>query len=91
MPLIVLADVLHLEALGQAEVTLHGRQLPQPADRVAEVEVHLRPVERTLTLGDLEGEAAPFEGSPKAPVARSAISGVTIVSPAASRASPRDR
>ena len=46
VPLVVLAGVLHVEALGQREVALHGGQLPQAADRVAEVEVDLRSVER---------------------------------------------
>src|SRR6185436_2650103 len=61
VPLVVLADVLHLEPFGQAEVALHGGELPQAADRVPEVEVHLGAVERSLALGDLELEPAALQ------------------------------
>ena len=38
---------------GKREVALHRRELPQPPDRVPEMEVDLRSVERPLALGDL--------------------------------------
>ena len=50
--LVVVAGVLHVEALGHGEVALHGGELPQSPDRVAEMEVDLGPVEGALTLGD---------------------------------------
>ncbi len=61
MSLVVVARVLHVEALGKREVALHGGELPEAADRVAEVEVHLRAVERALPLGDAVVEAALLE------------------------------
>ena len=51
VPLVVFTRVLHVEPLREREVALHGGELPQAPDRVAEVEVHLRPVEGALTLG----------------------------------------
>src|SRR5215204_3341997 len=63
MPLVVLTDVLEPEPLREREVALHRRQLPQSADRVAEVEVHLRAVEGSLTLGLGPRETAPIQGS----------------------------
>ena len=78
VPLVVLAHVLHLEALGQREVALHGGQLPEAADRVAEVEVDLRAVERALALGDLVRQAALLERERSASVARAHISSSPI-------------
>ena len=75
VPLVVLAHVLHVEPLGQAEVALHGRELPQPADRVAEVEVDLRAVERPSPSATCGTRARCARGRRSAPVARSAISG----------------
>ncbi len=61
VPLVVVAGVLHVEALGQGEVALHGGELPEAPDRVAEVEVDLRSVERALALGDPVLETALLE------------------------------
>ncbi len=62
---VVLAHVLHVEALRQREVHLHGGELPEAADGVVEVEVDLGPVERALPLRHLEGQPAALEGRPK--------------------------
>ena len=62
MPLVVLAYILEPEALREREVALHRRQLPQTADRVAEMEVHLRAVEGALALGFGPRETAPIQG-----------------------------
>jgi hypothetical protein len=48
--LVVLADVFHPEAFGEGEVALHRRELPEPTDRVVEVEIDLGTVERALPL-----------------------------------------
>src|SRR5512144_3077691 len=44
----VLADILEFEALRQVEVELHRGKLPEAPDRVDELDVDLRPVERGL-------------------------------------------
>src|SRR5579885_28716 len=59
--LVVLADVLKLEALRQVEVPLHGAELPQATDGVLDLEVNLRPVERGLALDALVIDAALVE------------------------------
>ena len=46
--LAVLADVAGVQALGQDEVDLMGAALPFAADRVAQDELELGPVERAL-------------------------------------------
>src|SRR5439155_882655 len=46
----------------EREVALHGGELPQAPDGVAEVEVDLRPVERALALGLAPLQAALVEG-----------------------------
>jgi hypothetical protein len=61
VPLVVVARVLHVEALGKGEVALDGRELPQPPERVAEVEIDLRSVERPLAFGDPVLETALLE------------------------------
>ena len=48
MALAVLADVLQAKALGQGEVELHGRELPQAADGVHQLDVDLGAVERSF-------------------------------------------
>ena len=55
--LVVGADVLEVEAVRELEVDLDGRQLPAPADGVADVDVDLRGVERALALGHHVGDA----------------------------------
>ena len=62
MSLVVLAHVLDVESLGQCKVALHRGELPQAPDGVVEVEVHLGPVERALTLGDAVFHAARLQG-----------------------------
>ena len=52
--LVVRADELELEALGQVEVELHRGPLPLPADRVDELEVELGSVEGPAPLVDRE-------------------------------------
>ena len=47
------AAILELEAFGQHEVDLHGSELPLAADRVAQVDVELGPVERAAAFVDL--------------------------------------
>ena len=63
------ADVLELEALGQVEVHLEGRQLPAAADGVLDVDVDLGAVEGAAALVDgvlqlllLEGRAQGLGG-----------------------------
>jgi hypothetical protein len=50
-------DVVQVEALGQVEVDLHRAELPAAAERVLQVELDLRPVERALAGRDLVLEA----------------------------------
>jgi hypothetical protein len=52
MSKVVLPGVLHVEALRESEIALHGRELPEAADRIAEVKVDLRPVESALARID---------------------------------------
>src|SRR5262245_21453399 len=47
---ILRADVFETEPLRQVEIDLNRRELPQPFDRVHDLEVDLRPVERRLVL-----------------------------------------
>ena len=47
---VVGADVLQVEALGQLVVELDRGALPLPADRVGDVEVDLRAVERAVAF-----------------------------------------
>mmetsp|Transcript_242 Transcript_242/g.520 ORF Transcript_242/g.520 Transcript_242/m.520 type:complete len:650 (-) Transcript_242:126-2075(-) len=49
------ARVLEAEALGQVEVRLDRRALPQPADGVLDLDVDLRAVEGAAALVDAEG------------------------------------
>src|SRR5262245_57230817 len=50
MRLVVRADVFEAEPLRQVEIDLNRRELPQPFDRVHDLEVDLRTVERRLVL-----------------------------------------
>jgi hypothetical protein len=59
--LVVLARVLHIEPFREREVALDGRQLPQPSDRVPEVEVDLRAVEGALAFGLRVRQAVAFQ------------------------------
>src|SRR5271157_1793513 len=61
VPPAVLADILQREALRQGEVELHGRELPQAADRVHQLDVDLRPVERGLAGDQLVLDVAPLQ------------------------------
>ena len=47
---VVRADVFEPEPLGQIEVELHRRQLPQATDRILDVDVDLRSVEGRFPL-----------------------------------------
>ena len=59
LALAIAGDVLEIEAFGQVEVELDGRQLPRPTDGVLDVDVDLRAVERTAALlGDVLEPAA---------------------------------
>ena len=46
----VLADVLRVKSLRKLEVELNSSALPRSADRIGEVEVDLRAIERTVAL-----------------------------------------
>ena len=52
-------DVLQIEPLRQLVVELDRRALPLPADRVGDVEVDLRPVERAVAFVERVGLARP--------------------------------
>ena len=54
VPLAVLADVLQLKAFGHLEVQLDGAALPGAAQRISQMEVQLRAVERAVTGVDDE-------------------------------------
>ena len=58
---VVGADVFQVEPLRQLVVELDRRALPLPADRVGDVEVDLRPVERAVALVDRVGLAGALE------------------------------
>ena len=58
---VVGADVAAAEPLGLLAVELDGAHLPRPAERVAHVQVDLRPVERAVALVDAVLEAAAVE------------------------------
>ena len=66
---VVGAGVGQVEALGEVEVHLDGPELPRAAERVLEVQVDLRAVERAVTLVDDVLEAlrppAPWRGCPR--------------------------
>src|SRR5688572_21059941 len=47
MGLVVWPGVFELEALGELRIELNRRTLPRPANRILELDVDLRPVERT--------------------------------------------
>ena len=57
VPLAVFAHVLELEARRQVEVELHGRELPQPAQHIHQLDVDLGPVERGFAGDGLVGES----------------------------------
>jgi len=50
----ILADVIGIEALGQDEVELKGAALPGAADRVAQMEFQLRPIEGAFARQPLD-------------------------------------
>ncbi len=52
VPGVVGTDVLEVEALRELEVGLDRRQLPRPSDRVMDVDVDLRAVERGVAVLD---------------------------------------
>ena len=58
---VVGADVLEVEPLGVVEVGLDRRQLPRTSDRVAHVDVDLRPVERGVAVLDAVRQAVRVE------------------------------
>ena len=49
----VLAHVYHAEALGHVEVKLHRRELPEPANRVFNLNIDLRSVKRCFIFDSL--------------------------------------
>src|SRR5579859_7104683 len=49
----ILGDVLQSKALRQIEIELHGRELPQTANRVHQLEIDLWTVERRLAWNRL--------------------------------------
>src|SRR5271170_7256841 len=51
----ICALVLQLEPRRKIEVELHRRKLPQPSQDIYQLDVNLRPIERTLTGDALEG------------------------------------
>src|SRR5438477_8627472 len=59
--LVVRARVLEVEALRQRVIELDGRALPLAADRVVELDVDLRPVERAAANVHPIGQATPLE------------------------------
>ena len=62
LPGAVVIDVLEPEAIGEVEVDLDRRHLPVATDRVPDVDVDLRPVERTVAFVDQVLEAGALEG-----------------------------
>ena len=66
--LAVLADVREVEALGQVGVVLDGAELPGALERVLDVELDLRPVERALAGRDLELRARALEAFGERPL-----------------------
>ena len=60
MPLVVGADVVELEALGEVEVGLDGAELPRAPEGILEVELDLRAVEGALPFRDGVGEPLLF-------------------------------
>ena len=58
---VVGADVLQIEVLGLLVIELDRRALPFPADRVGDVEIDLRAVERAVLLVDGVGHAGALE------------------------------
>ena len=67
--------VLQLEPLRQVEIELNGRALPDPPDRVLELDVDLGPVERASALVDAVRDALAVErlGAVVAPVVPGSI------------------
>ncbi len=61
MALAVFADVLELEARGKVEVELNGRELPEAAENVDELEVDFGAVEGAFAGNGFVGEAATGE------------------------------
>ena len=62
---VVFADVVQVEALGRRVVELDRAQLPGAAERVGDVEVDLRTVERAVALVERVGHARRFERAPE--------------------------
>ena len=62
MRLVVGADVIQIESLGQLVIDLHGAELPLAADHVADDEVDLRAVERGLAGLEAERNAERLGG-----------------------------
>ena len=58
---VVGADVLELEPLRHRVVDLHGAELPRAADRVRDLVLQLRTVERSLAGVDVVVEAVPLQ------------------------------
>jgi hypothetical protein len=56
MFLVVGAHIFEVEVLGLRVVELNGRALPLPADRIGDVEIYLRSVERAVALVDRVGD-----------------------------------
>ena len=87
---VVGADVLQVEPLRHLVVELNRRALPLPADRVGDVEVDLRAVERAVALVDRVRLRRPPRAPASAPPRRDPTSRSRRGTPrAASTASPR--
>ncbi len=60
---VVVAHVDQVESFGRRVVELNGAQLPAPADRVGDVEIDLRAVERPVARLELVRHAGRLEGA----------------------------
>ena len=58
----VLADIFRPQSVGQVEVALEGPALPLAADGIGQLEVQLRPVERSVAFGNLVWQAKSIDG-----------------------------
>src|SRR2546425_13211935 len=67
---VVRARALQLKPVRQLVVELDGRALPLAPDRIIELDVDLRTVERPAALVDAIGDAAPLECALERPLGR---------------------
>ncbi len=57
----IFGNILQPEALRQVEVELHRRELPQPSNRVHQLDINLRTVKRRLAGHGLVLDILPFQ------------------------------